>query len=49
LSACNEEGNGKGGKSDGDGNKEGDGDGGKSNGNVMVTKDGGGKGNSKGG
>jgi hypothetical protein len=33
LSACNKEGNGKGGKSDGNGKKEGDGDGSKSNGN----------------
>jgi hypothetical protein len=32
LSACNDKGNGKGGKSDGGGNKEGDGDSGKSNG-----------------
>jgi hypothetical protein len=44
LSACNKEGNGKGGKSNGNGNKEGNGDGGKSNGDVMATKDGGGNG-----
>jgi hypothetical protein len=33
LSACGEEGNGKGGKSDGNGDKEDNGDGGKSDGN----------------
>jgi hypothetical protein len=35
LSACGEEGNGKGGKRDGDGNEEGEGKGGKSNGNGV--------------
>jgi hypothetical protein len=38
LSACNEEGDGKGGKSNGNDNKEGNRDGGKSDGNATATR-----------
>ncbi len=48
LSACNEESDGKGGKSNGNGNKEGNGDGGKSSGNTTVTKYGDGNGTKEG-
>ncbi len=44
MSACNEEGDGEGGKSNGNDNKEGNGDGGKSDGDATATKYGNGDG-----